>query len=270
MLGGIVLAWHGPPYRAEVQMRRVGLSAAVVACFLIGASTPAQAAPITYARWFAPSDLSADEAQTTDGPTMVDLGTVDVFADFGVNRVSVTAKESSAYAAWWDEWTITGGSGSGTLSVEWALEGTLSVTDTLACPSCDSSTISFTSLFGAASVLSGSPVYSASQTGTGTTVVDQSGTLLVPFTFDTQFRAGFGLGGFVGDDLAAGSVNFFNSLIVTAVVLPAGASLLTTNTRVDYPVQVASDGQVPEPGTLLLVGTGIAAAMRRRRMRTRD
>jgi hypothetical protein len=207
-------------------MRRLCLSVALASCFVLGISRLALAAPITYAEWFAASGSGGiGDAVTVNGATTRDFTFVDILADFGVNRVSVTSKESSATSAWLDEWTITGGTGTGVLLVDWTLDGTLTVTDTLACPGCDSSAITYTSLFAAANVFGGTELYSAAQVGTGTTEVQQSGTVAFTFTYDTPFHAGFKLSGGVGDDVASGSVNFFNSALLTAVILPAGATL---------------------------------------------
>lgn len=237
----------------------------IAALVVLVFAAPAYADAITYARWFDSLTSSAGEQTTVDGPTMIDLANVDIVADFGVNRLGVTGKEAGARSAWLDQWTITGGTGTDVVAVQWSLDGTLSVTDTPACPNCDTASIQYTSLFGASSVFGGTQLYSAAQLGSGTTSVNTSGTLLFSFTYGTPFNAGFLLNGSLGDDLQSGNVDFFNSALLTAIILPAGASLQTTSTHADYPVLQATP--VPEPGAFLLVAIGLTGVIRHARSR---
>jgi hypothetical protein len=235
---------------------------------LMAWASRADAAAITYAKYFDPAS-GAGEQITTNAATTIDFAGLDIVSDFGVNRLSVTTKETSGTSAWLDRWLITDSALSGTagqLSIQWTLAGTLSVTDTLACPGCDSASIVYSSLVGAPSVFSpGTVLVSASQTGTGTTTVQETGTLSVSFIYGTAFNVGFSLAGGIGDDLQSGSVNFFNSALVAGVVLPDGATLVTDNTRIQYPVSnLPPPSPIPEPSTLLLVATWVAAVLRRR------
>ena len=241
-------------------------------CFGLGLVTPADATPFTINRFSDSVALAIGETSTTNNSTTTDLTTVDIFSDFGVNRLSITSRESSGSSSWLDEWTITGGSGSGQIAIAWSLDGSLSVTGATAT---DSASIAFTSLFGKTppapgldtglALFGGTTIASASQTGAGTTNINQADTLIVSFTYGVPFTAGFRLGGGIGDDVTGGAVSFYNSGLITSVILPDGASLSTTNTRIGYPLSTSA--AVPEPGTLVLISTGLAAfhSMRRRR-----
>ena len=58
------------------------------------------------ARYFDTVLPDVGEQSTINGPTTVDLAAVDVLSDFGVNRLSVTAIESSGTSAWRDEQVV--------------------------------------------------------------------------------------------------------------------------------------------------------------------
>lgn len=253
-------------------MRRSMLCALAVGLWLTTCSS-AQAAPLTLARYFDPAN-GIDEVITANAATTIDFANLDIVADFGVNRLSITSKETSGTSVWLDQWTVVNTALTGTagvLSVQWSLDGTLTVVDQPSCPDCDSASIAYRSLFNTSGTIpapqAGTLLASATQTGTGTTQVNLTDTILVPFIYGTSFNAGFDLSGSIGDDVASGSVSFFNSALITAVVLPDGASLVTSNTRVQYPVSTAPPQAVPEPASALLLGTSLAALVMRRRKR---
>lgn len=224
-------------------------------------SSAADAAPITYVRYFNAHTGDLGEQSTTNGPTSFDTATLDILADFGTNALGITSDETSGTSAWQDLWTVTGGSG--TLAVNWSLDGVISIDAPAAiCTTCtiDPVTVQYRSLFNAPTVTaSGTEVTTIIQSAPGTQTYQRSGTLLVNYVSGQAFTAGFRLTGGIGDDFYGGYLDFLNTAQLTSIVLSEGASLSTLS-GAQY--EVVSPAAVPEPSTMLLLGTGLLLGRR--------
>lgn len=213
-------------------------SVVLVTCLIPVAAPIASAAPQTYIRISSPVD-GFQEITNTNTSTTFNGVVVDAFADFNANGISITGAESGATSGWRDEWTVTGSTGTGSLTIQWRLTGTLVVGAPPAiCTTCvaDSAAVTLRSLFGSSSIFSaGSSIIAVSQNVPGTQQVQVTGSFVVPFTYDTPFGAGLRLDGGTGDDFYGGGVSFPDGAEITAVTLPVGATLIAASGR-SYPV----------------------------------
>ena len=199
-----------------------------IAGFLLAAAS-AEAAPQTYARIFSFVDGN-QEVTNVASPSTLSGVVASAASDFNTNSISVTGAEASATAAWRDEWTVLGLSGTGTIRVHWRLTGTLSLQ--AGCPTCEPDPIGITlrHLFLSLSISSfGTSVAQEAQAVPGSRAVSASGFFDIPFTYGVRFGAGLSLSGGTGDDYSGGFLSFPNGATITKVELPAGASVTTTS-----------------------------------------
>ena len=239
------------------------MSCIVLVCSILAlAKSDAEAAPQTYVTVFSPVDNVIGEWINTNTLTTFDGAAVDVLADFNVLSVAITAAESSGTGAWRDEWTVNGGSGAGTMIVHWRLDGTLTIGSRPGCVDCDVNRVRLASLFGSSGVTSfGAEITSVVNNTGATQAVHSTGTLIVPFTFGTQFGAGLRLSGSTDDDFYGGGVSFPNGAEITRIELPVGASL-TTNSGRAYPVAAQSPADVITALALAAADAGLLQAQR--------
>lgn len=193
------------------------------------------------------------------GPTT----TGDVTATDHLETTTTTARADTAYASnkakssatttaagvqasvfatskWEDIWTVTGGTGSGQMTVTITLNGTITGLGNL--------TYTLTS----ENQVSGYQGVSVNQ---GSFTSPQSYTAIFPFTYNTPFTVDSILvtnALAIGGTNPSGTVDFFNTALVSQILLPEGATL-TTDSGATYPTS-----NVPLPSAVWLLGSGLA------------
>lgn len=253
----------------EKGMTRTHITHALVTVLVAGIAAGAEAAPLTRVQYINLNTWDIVDQVSSTAQT-IDTQTIDILADYGDIGIRVTSKESSATASWFDEWTVTGGSG--TIEVVWSLDGSITLdAPASVCTNCtvDPGSVTYSSLFGASSISSGASLIDTfTQSGAGTLSVNTTGSLFINYVSGQTFGAGFRLNGGLSDEFYGGSLDFLNTALLTAIILPAGATL-TTASGEEY--NVVNPQPIPEPATVLLLASGLACLGRRGwRARTRS
>jgi hypothetical protein len=177
-----------------------------------------------------------------------------IASDFGVNKVEVSGGlENQAQSLWADTFTISGGTGSDVATFDWSLDGSISVPGVVSgCSAPTSASYTFRTIgagFGSTSLAFGSlPGCTTAQTAS----VDKSGSFNVTFQYGVPFAGGFTLLASNGESF--GTVNLFNTGLVSGIILPPGATL-QTGSGTEFPLEGAAP--VPEAPTGVLFGLAV-------------
>jgi hypothetical protein len=186
----------------------------------------------------------------------------------------------SAGASIWDSLVISGGTGQGTLLMQWHIDGTLEADDRFR-----SSFVVWQPLDQARPGLNqtiatwqvcGDNALDDATTGCAglpsSLTVDETVTLLFPFVFDTPFSAGAFFGGLVGfagnvpgSYSGSGLVAFDHTAsLLPLVILDSNGNQVAGSAMSDSGFQY-SVSTVPEPTSIFLLGSGLLVAARARR-----
>ena len=226
-----------------------------------------------------------DEASTPTSASVNDVCAIDltppipvaaglffstVSSGYGMSSAFVQAEGfiaingATGEAAWQDEWTVFGGTGSGTATIGVTIQGDVSARDD------GSGVVSYDIVLGeegmpgSAEVLSFSRVYSESSSGP----IDLEVLGVFDFVYGEPFKisglfladASVPLNPFppTGDFSGKATADFGSSAFVSTLDLPAGSTLVTESGAI-YPI--------PEPGTGLLLASALVALSARRARR---
>jgi hypothetical protein len=221
----------------------------------------ARADPINFCDIFSAPCTSALLANEWTFEQIADTGSThlsslsdEVVSDFGVNRIFASSLDAIVESQFLEPFVVMGGSGSGVMTVRWQLEGQLSIPGASAeCsgptdpdvieddPGCRMA-IRFLGQGAFPSPLP-QPIVLRNPGGAASKTVQLTGSVDVPFTYGVPFVGGFVLSGETRE--TDGTLDFFNTGGVTALVLPAGASV-QTGSGTEYPIE-----QVAGPADLL-------------------
>ena len=245
------------------------LAAAITIDFIAGDGCSASVTDSTYSTTCtgitlgAVTNVSAEGSPTTLKLSLDSAGTLPANQGAGA-QVNV-----------FDTFTVTGGSGSGTLVWNWALDGTLNVGDTTFAELYlyhDGSTVADFRACGDNVPNSGFLCFFPLDASVTVDAVVSVGT---PFLFGVPRNGSWSLGGLIfGPGPVDGAIDFFNTAQLQPLVVldstgaqVSGVSVLS-DSGFSYAVAGAAPTTVPEPGSLLLLGTGLVGLVAgRRRLR---